>query len=728
VSICCGSIKNGLILAILLTGLSISGCTAKGGLFLPDVSVPSVIFDARGEPIGTVSRENRLPVSLDEISKFMQDAIVAAEDARFYSHHGIDPLGIARAVVRNIQAGEIVEGGSTITQQLVKNLYLDQQRTFWRKSKELVLTVQIERKYTKKEILEMYLNQIYFGQGAYGIETAARTYFNKPAKELNLAESAMLAGIPRAPSLYSPSQNWEAAKKRQTTVLNRMTELGMIDSEKARRAKEEFLQPAKAQANIQRAPFFVAEIVNHFEKSNPAGLETLYSGGLSIYTTLDLKMQEAAEKALTEGLSGLDPRLEGALVAIDPRSGHIKAMVGGRDFTRSQYNRALAKIQAGSTFKPIVYTAAIDSGFTAGSTITCEPVTFTIPGAAPYQPKDFEGGTHNRPFTLKEALYTSDNVVAVRLNDLLGPAKVASYARRMGVESPVNPVLSLPLGTSEVTPLEMARAFGVLANRGIKADTVSIQKIVDGRGRILEDNKPKMEQVLDEKTAAIVTDMLTAVLKPGGTAAGVSAIISRPAAGKTGTTENYKDAWFIGYTPDLVTAVYIGYDDKGFSAGSTGGQLAAPIWARFTAEALKDSPPLDFVLPPGVVKVNICPEDGLLAGPFNKSGIEAVFVRGTEPAVYCPDAGIGITPPPGPPGLRDAGRRFFQELPDTPFWQRFLPQSEKGGGKPVNQGGLFVWPTKSSVSFWGEDFQFVPGDHRNTGQALSLYTRRADPS
>jgi len=672
VGIFCALKKNGLLLAILTTLLLIPGCTAKGGLFLPDVPVPSVIFDARGEPIGTVSRENRLPVSLDEISQSMQDAIIAAEDARFYSHHGIDPLGIARAIVRNIQAGEIVEGGSTITQQLVKNLYLDQQRTFGRKLKELVLTVQIERKYTKKEILEMYLNQIYFGQGAYGIETAARTYFNKPAQELDLAESAMLAGIPRAPGLYSPSQNWAAAKSRQAAVLNRMLELGMIDAEKDRRAKEEFLQPAKAPANIQRAPYFVAEIVNHFEKNNPAGLETLYSGGLSIYTTLDLKMQDAAEKALTEGLSNLDPRLEGALVAIDPRTGYIKAMAGGRDFTRSQYNRALARIQAGSTFKPFVYAAAIDSGFTAGSAIRCEAVAFTIPGAAPYQPKDFDGGYHNRPFTLKEALYTSDNVVAVRLNDLLGPAKGAAYARRMGVESPVNPVLSLPLGTSEVTPLEMARAFGVLAHSGIKAETVSIQKIVDGRGRILEENKPKMEQVLDEKTAFIVTDMLISVLKPGGTAANVAAIISRPAAGKTGTTENYQDAWFIGYTPDLATAVYIGYDDKRYRTGSTGGQLAAPIWARFTVEALKDTPPSDFLMPPGVVRVKICPGDGLLAGPLNQTGIEAVFVRGTEPSVYCPDAGSGITTSPRPPGPEEAKKRFFQYLPDLPFWQRFL--------------------------------------------------------
>ncbi|MCL6559873.1 MAG: transglycosylase domain-containing protein, partial [Firmicutes bacterium] len=338
-----------IILLFFLIIIFPAGCSTRPFL-ASDIPVASRILDENGELITVVSQENRIPVSIGDISEYMQDAIVAIEDSRFYRHHGIDPVGLARALYRNIKAGKIIEGGSTITQQLAKNLYLDPRRTVGRKLEEVVLTIQLERKYTKKEILEMYLNQIYFGRGSYGIEAASRTYFNKPAKDLGLAESAMLAGIPRAPSLYSPSQNLEAAKARQATVLNRMAELGMISGEQARRAGEEFLQPVKAPAAIKKAPYFSAEIVKYFEKNYPNGMETLYSGGLSIYTTLDLKMQEAAEKALVDGLSGSDPLLNGALVALDPRTGKVKAMVGGKDFNRSQFNRALARAQPGSTF------------------------------------------------------------------------------------------------------------------------------------------------------------------------------------------------------------------------------------------------------------------------------------------------------------------------------------------------------------------------------------------
>lgn len=666
--------KMAVILCLVLINFLTSGCSINS-LLLPEAPAPAAIFDVNGKFIGSASKENRLPVSLDNVSRHMQEAIVAIEDSRFYSHHGIDPVGVARALVRNIQAGRIVEGGSTITQQLAKNLYLSQNRTIWRKLKELFLTVQLERKYTKKEILGMYLNQIYFGEGAYGVEAAARTYFNKPARELGLAESAMLAGIPRAPNLYAPSQNLEAAKARQATVLDRMAELGIIDSEQAERAKEEYLQPARAQANFQKAPYFVAEIVRSFEKNNAGGSEKLYSGGLSVYTTLDLKMQEAAEKAITGGLSGFDQQLEGALVAIDPRTGDIKAMVGGRDFSRSQYNRALAGIQPGSAFKPFLYAAAIDSRYTAGSTVTCEPVIFKRPGEPSYQPKDYQGGYHNRPFTLKEALYTSDNVVAVRLNDMLGPARTAAYARRMGIESPLDPVLSLPLGTSEVTPLEMARAFGVLANNGVKADTRSILEIRDRSGRPIESRRARLEPVLDGKTAYIVTDMLMAVLQQGGTAANIAGLAGRPAAGKTGTTENFRDAWFVGYTPELAAAVYIGYDDKSKSVLATGGQLAAPIWARFMEEALKGTPPSNFFMPDGLVRLKICPDDGLLAGPFNTKWIEAVFVRGTEPATFCHGPGFQNVIPPAPAQKEFEERRYpFYNEPALPYWRRFLDQ------------------------------------------------------
>lgn len=668
-------VKKALIILFLIFTVPGVGCSARS-LMSAEVPVASKILDTNGELITTMSEENRIPVPLDSVSNYMRQAIVAIEDARFYQHHGIDPVGLGRALYRNIRTGGVVEGGSTITQQLAKNLYLDPRRTIGRKLEELVLTVQLERKYTKDEILGMYLNQIYFGQGAYGVEAAARTYFNKPAKDLGLAESAMLAGIPRAPSIYNPAVSFEAAKERQVIVLGRMAELGMISGEQFERARDEYLQPSKTPVSVKKAPYFISEIVKHFEQNYPNGLETLYSGGLTINTTLDLSMQDAAEKAFVEGLKGSDPQLDGALVAIDPKTGQVRAMVGGKDYGRSQFNRALSKNQPGSAFKPFLYAAAIDHGYTAGTTITCEPVSFPQAGGAPYQPKDYQGGYHYRSFTLKEALFTSDNVVAVKLNDQVGPSMVAAYARKMGIESIIRPVLSLPLGTSEVTPLEIARAYGPLANRGIKTEPFYIQKVTDGSGRILEERRPKLEQVLDEKTAYIVTDMLTGVLKPGGTASNISGLIDSPAAGKTGTTENYKDAWFVGFTPDLVTAIYIGYDEKSKGVGRTGGQVAAPIWASFIKDALKDFPPTDFPVPAGIIKVNICADDGLLAGEFNTRVIEAAFVQGTEPTSNCNGVGApgGLMNQPAPQDQGVEKRGIFGQNRTLPGLDKLIPR------------------------------------------------------
>lgn len=669
-----------ILLIVLVLALAGAGCRAHA-LVSPEVPEPSRVLDVNGETITLISDENRVPVPLDQVSKYMQDAIVAIEDARFFQHRGIDPVSLVRAMFRNIQAGRIVEGGSTITQQLAKNLYLDPGRNIGRKFQELFLTIQLERTYTKSEILEMYLNEIYFGQGAYGIEAAARTYFQKPARDLGLAESAMLAGVPRGPSIYNPAQDFEAAKARQGVVLDRMVELGMISGEQARQAGAEPLQPAKTPAIVRKSPYFVDEIVKYYEQNYSEGLETLYSGGLSIYTTLDLKMQEAAEKALTRGLARLNPDLEGALVALDPKTGQIRAMVGGRDYNKSQLNRVLARSQPGSTFKPFLYTAAIDLGFTAGTTIVCEPVSFPQAGREDYMPEDYQGDYHYRPFTLKEALYTSDNVVAVRLNAQLGPEVMAGYAQRMGIDSPLRPYLSLPLGTSEVTPLEMVRAFGTLANRGIKSEPYFIQRITSGTGQVLEERRPSLTRVLDEKTAYIVTDMLTAVLQPGGTAANSGRNLGRPAAGKTGTTENLREAWFVGYTPDLVAAVYVGYDDKSRAVGLTGADVAAPIWADFIRGALEGRSPSEFPVPDGVTKVKICADDGLLAGEFNTRVIEAVFVQGTEPISPCYGYGpVYYLPyqaaplfPEGEPGLFE----LEELLPDFLEYRHYVQEKER---------------------------------------------------
>ncbi|WP_066635839.1 transglycosylase domain-containing protein [Desulfolucanica intricata] len=623
------------IIMIIVCSLLFSGCSAITSLPKPQIPVASKIYDINGKVITTVYKQNRTSVSINDISPFMQEAIVAIEDTRFYNHHGLDLISLTRALYKNIIAGRIEEGGSTITQQLAKNLYLGPERTLSRKIKELAYAIQLERRYSKQEILELYLNTIYFGHGTYGIEAASRYYFDTPAKNLTLAQSAMLAGIPRSPEYYSPANNWEAAKKRQAIVLNRMKQLNIINNEEAEKAKKEPLFVVKNNNWSPQAPFFTAEIIKYFKKNYPDRWEMIFTEGLSIYTTLDLQMQQAAENAVKTGLEKYPAELEGALVAIDPRNGYIKAMVGGRDFNRSQYNRIYARSQPGSAFKPFLYTAAIERGYTAATTLTCEPSTYRQANGEDYAPTDYNGNYHNRPMTLKEALYISDNVVAVRLNNEIGPGILAHYAKIMGIESSLRAYLSLALGTSEVTPLEMARAYGPLANNGVLAKPLLVLRVTNQQGQVLENNTPTLKQVIKPESAYIVTDMLKSVLSPGGTAPQIAGVIKRPAAGKTGTTENLKDAWFVGYTPDIVAAVYVGYDDKNKIVGNTGGGIAAPIWTNFIREGLKGKPAKDFTVPSNIVFANICPEDGLLAAPNNPDAIKAAFVKGTEPKTPC---------------------------------------------------------------------------------------------
>lgn len=623
------------IMSFIMIFNCISGCAAVDQMQPPDIPMPSKIVDANNRLITTVSQVNTVPVELDQIALSMQLAIVAIEDERFYQHRGIDFRGLARAAYQNLRSGGIVQGGSTITQQLAKNLYLGPERTLGRKVKELYYTIQLERTYTKKEILNMYLNRVYFGQGAYGVEAAARTYFDKSAKELTLGESALLAGLPRAPSYYAPTTNLKGAKERQKLVLGRMVQLGMISAAEQEEALAEHIEPQARTEAFQQAPYFVAEIIKYFKNKYPNGMEMLYSSGLTIQTTLDLYMQKSAENALEQGLAKVNPEINGALVAVDPKNGYIKAMVGGRNWQRSQYNRTLAKTQPGSAFKPFLYTAAIDSGYTAASTIFCEPVTYRQQGAEPYTPKDHKVGYHYRPFILKQALAVSDNVISVRLADAIGPGAIIRYARAMGIESPLRPYLSLALGTSEVTPLEMAVGFGPLANQGIRTKPLYIIKVTDSAGGVLEEHRPQLAKVIDEKVVYIVTDMLKAAVQPGGTAAQLSWMVSRPVAGKTGTTEDYTNAWFVGYSPDLVASVYVGYDDKKKRVGLTGGDIAAPIWGQFMEEALKGTKATDFVVPDGVVQEQVCTTDGLKASALSSRTMSAYFIQGTEPRIPC---------------------------------------------------------------------------------------------
>ncbi len=623
-----------LLMSLILCLGVVFGCGPEGG-GPPEVPKPSRIVDANNRLITTISQVNTVPVQLEEIAPSMRQAIVAIEDERFYQHRGIDFKGMARALWQNIRSGSIVQGGSTLTQQLAKNLYLGPEKTIDRKVKEVYYTIQLERTYTKDEILNMYLNHVYFGQGAYGVEAAAQTYFGKAAKDLTLGESAMLAGLPRAPSYYAPTTNLKGALERQRVVLNRMLELGVITPEQAAAARAENIQPLAKTEAFQQAPYYVAEIINYFKNKYPNGMELLYTSGLTIQTSLDLTMQKSAEKAMEQGLAKVNPDINGALVAIDPKNGYIKAMVGGRSWQKSQYNRALAKTQPGSAFKPFLYTAAIESGYTAASTIVCEPVTYQQKGGTPYTPADHKVGYHYRPFILKQALAISDNVVTVRLADMLGINALVRYAKAMGIESELRPYLSLALGTSEVTPLEMAVAYGPLANQGIRAKPIYLLKVTDSAGRVLEEQHSQLSKVIDERAAYIVTDMLKAAVSSGGTAAQISWLVKRPVAGKTGTTEDYTNAWFVGYSPDLVASVYVGYDDKSKRVGLTGGDIAAPIWAQFMEEAHGNAAAQDFRVPEGVVQEEVCTQDGLKASPLSSDTMAAYFIEGTEPKVPC---------------------------------------------------------------------------------------------
>lgn len=578
---------------------------------LPPAS--SQIFDAHGKLISTTrSIENRIPVPIGKIPQNLQHAFIAAEDARFYQHSGIDPRGILRAVWANITNHGVAEGGSTITQQLAKNALLTQEQTLKRKIQEAVLALQIERQYSKSEILELYLNQIYFGQGAYGVQAAAQVYFNKNVEDLNMAECAMLAGIPKSPNYYSPTSNLKAAKERQNTVLDQMVKYEYIDSNTANKARETEIKivSKKAETHEEVAPYFVDYVIQQLIEKY--GADAVYKDGLKIYTTLDLDMQKSAEHAMaklptysTDGNGIKQP--QGALVAIEPQTGYIKAMVGGRG--NDQFNRAvLAERQPGSAFKPFVYLAAIESGLTPGTTIEDTAVSY-----GSWSPKDYDGRYHGT-VSLRTALEHSLNIPAVKLANQVGVEKPLYYAQQMGITTlvlsgPTNDRnLAMAIGglTRGVKPLELASAYGVLADHGIHTEPIAIVKIVDRNGKIIEENIPKENVVVNEKSAYIVTDMLRGVITRG---TGTGANINRPAAGKTGTTDDSKDAWFVGYTPDLVAAVWIGTDNEGNLSGMTGGNLPATIWRSFMSDALSSYPVRDFPRPAGISDSQLSSDD-----------------------------------------------------------------------------------------------------------------------
>ncbi len=562
------------------------------------------------------TQENRIPVPLGSIPESLQRSIVVVEDIRFWHHFGIDPLGIVRAAIRNLLAGEVVEGGSTITQQLAKNLYLAPERTATRKIREAIIALQLEYRFSKEEILEQYLNVIFFGAGAYGVEAAARTYFDKGVQDLNWAESTLLAGLPQAPSRYSPFTNLEAARKRQTVVLNRLVQAGVLSRMEADGILATPLDLAEDRTQTREGGYFLAEVRRQVALQVENGEERLQRGGLTVATTLDLSWQRVAEKIFQEHLADY-PGLQGALVAIDPFNGEVRAMVGGTGFETTQFNRAISRPgrQPGSAMKPILYAAALEKGWKSSDVFTCEPVSFSIPGAPDYYPTDYGEPYHYRNLTLKEAVQISDNVVAVQLINQIGPASVSALGKKLGIQSDLRPYLSLALGTSEVTPMDLATAYGAFPALGIKYRPLMVKEVSDAKGRVVWRQEPRGKLVLDERTAYIMTDILQSVLQPGGTASHLAGRLNRPAAGKTGTTQDLRDAWFVGYTPKAVIAVFVGYDDYSRPVGIPGGRIAGPIWADFVQTVFAEVPPEDFPIPPGIKRLQVCRISGALLNP-----------------------------------------------------------------------------------------------------------------
>jgi len=635
--------------AIVITGFA-TGIAAAFARALPDVgavySPPSEatrIYASNNELIASLYRENRSFIPLSDIPIALQQAVIAIEDDRFYQHPGVDVRGLFRAVWRDVRAKEVVEGGSTITQQLARNLFLTQERVISRKLAEMLLAFEIERRLTKQEILERYLNQVYFGQGAYGVEMASRVYFGKHAKELTLGETSMIAGLIRAPSVSSPFHRFSVAKARQHVVLQRMVDLGYVTSDQARAAEAMSIKLA-AENNGGligiRAPYFVSYVLPYLIKRY--GEDQIYTGGLRVYTTLDIPMQIAAEQAVRSGVNyGLANRLnttQAALVAIDPRNGAIRAMIGGYDFTKSQFNRAWqAQRQAGSAFKPFIYTTAIASGMPTTKVIEDSAVSYKVPGYKVWEPKNYDG-TYSGPVTMRTAIERSINIPAIKTIDEVTPAKVVEYATRMGIRSPLAPYLSLALGTSDVTPLEMASAYGVFATLGVRAEPIAVTRVTDRFGRILEENGARRELVLSQEVAYVMTDLLKGVILRG---TGRGAGIGRPAAGKTGTTDDYRNAWFIGFTPYLSTSVWVGNDDNSPMRKVVGGTVPARIWASFMKAAVEGIPPEDWKKPEGVIVSTVCGTSGLLATRDCPNPRQEVFIQGTEPTEFAQ--------PPKPP-------------------------------------------------------------------------------
>ena len=690
----------------------------------------SYMYADDGTIIGEFYKEHRLVVSLDDMPIYLIQAFVAAEDRNFFNHPGVDISGVIRAFIRNREAGKIIQGGSTITQQVTRSFLLSGEKTYERKIKEAILAYRIEQNLTKEDILFLYLNQIYLGEGAYGVESAAKIYFGKRSLDLTLAEASMIAGLAQAPSRSSPKTNYDRARKRQLYVIRQLWEAGFVGEEDAKRAAEEellFYHPP----DVNRVAPQYAELVRRMVETE-LGSDALYNQGLKIFTAINLKAQKKAIRAVREGLRELDRRhgffeivrhleemeiepfrtrlsetrtgdnpvpgesykcvvtgldlkkglveiatefgdgfigrsgwsraaghkniggllsrgdvvmavykgrdsennrnsfilepnsdIQAALICMEGGTGHVKAMVGGRDYEESQFNRAVqAKRQPGSAFKPLVYAAAMDNGYTPADILWDEPVEYGY-GDETWSPQNYDR-SYSGPITLYEALAKSRNVVAVQLLERVGIPLVVNYAKRMGIGSKLAPFLSLALGASEVTLLELTEAYSTFSNQGFRFPPVFITRIVDRRDNVIYEDKGKPIKSLDTGTAYILVDMLKGVVERG--TGGRVAALGRPVAGKTGTSSDLADAWFIGFTPEYTTGVWVGRDRREkLAGGETGGKAAAPIFLNFMKDILEGAPIRDFDIPPSVSLAEIDLDNGWFKHEYSLRTVEMAF-------------------------------------------------------------------------------------------------------
>ncbi len=613
-----------------------------------ETSSPSAItriYSADNKLLAELYREKRDPVPLKKIPDYLQKAVITAEDRQFYSHSGIDLKSIARAIITDILARKFVQGASTITQQLSKTIFLSPEKNLQRKIKEALLSIQLERRYTKDKILERYLNQIYLGSGAYGVESAARIFFAKSVTELDLAECAMIAAMPKAPSAYSPLVNPELAVRRRNIVLKQMLITGVITTEQYKSSIAKPFVAVKKKTDSP-APYFVDYIKKTLE--NKIGPTRLYTGGLTVYTTLSSGLQIVSDQAVVHGIKDLqerrktDPSLktdpQAALIAIDIRTGGILSMSGGTDYRQSSFNRSTAaRRQPGSAFKPVLFAHAIEQGFNQASLILDAPVSF--PGATknqPWQPENFSK-TFQGEITLRKALTLSKNIPAVRLIDQLGICGVVDFARRLGIQSRLSPYLSLSLGTSELSLTELTAAYAVFANQGIYIQPHGIIDVLDPNNQSIWQPDIEKRIAMSRENAAIMADMLEGVILEGTGKKAKS--LHRPIAGKTGTTNKYKDALFVGFSPAIAVGVWVGCDDfSTLGPKETGARAALPIWMEFMKNALAGQEYETFDVPDNMVKIKINPNTGKPVPndqaddlAEDSSGVVALFAKDNQP-------------------------------------------------------------------------------------------------